>query len=151
MRLCSHCKTPMMADTSKVLTSDPPMYLYQCPNCARIEYAPCSEAYERSEEELLMTKRAIVVGFLIGTVTFLGVKGEISQERMMRHLDEVLENHPEYRFSPKEKVKLIGIVQHIDTFIKEFSDDEIFKVASPLSKNFKDPNQLQEEQQDEGQ
>jgi DNA-directed RNA polymerase subunit RPC12/RpoP len=40
---CSKCGTTMEADTSAVYTSDPPMFLYKCPNCGNQEYGLCSE------------------------------------------------------------------------------------------------------------
>ena len=42
---CSKCGTIMEADTSTVYTSNPPMYMFTCPECGNKEYGLCSEAY----------------------------------------------------------------------------------------------------------
>lgn len=128
MKLCSFCKIPMMADVSRVYTSNPPKYLYRCPRCGKMEFDSCSEAFDNHQEAysyVVRTKQAVAVGFLIGIITFLGIKKNINLEEVVRHCEKILENHPEYGLSPKEKVKLIGMVQHLAMFIKEFSDEEI--------------------------
>jgi len=42
---CSLCGSIMEADTSFVYTSDPPQYMYKCPNCGNSEFGFCSENY----------------------------------------------------------------------------------------------------------
>ncbi len=50
MKKCSKCGNTMEADTSKVYTSDPPMYKYHCPNCGHSEFGQCSENYQEETE-----------------------------------------------------------------------------------------------------
>ena len=38
---CKYCGSNAIVDTSVVLTSDPPQYNVDCPNCGRV-YIPCS-------------------------------------------------------------------------------------------------------------
>lgn len=42
---CSKCGSIMEADTSAVYTSNPPQYMYKCPNCGNSEFGLCSENY----------------------------------------------------------------------------------------------------------
>ena len=39
---CKHCGAKAVAYTDRILTSDPPQYNVDCPNCGRI-YMFCSE------------------------------------------------------------------------------------------------------------
>ena len=52
MRKCSKCGTKMIADTSHVLTSYPPQYMFRCPNCGNVEYGLCTEAEEEEAKEV---------------------------------------------------------------------------------------------------
>lgn len=45
---CSKCGTIMEADTSTVYTSNPPMYMFTCPECGNKEYGFCSETYNEN-------------------------------------------------------------------------------------------------------
>lgn len=44
---CPKCNKEVEVDTSVVLTSIPPMYNLDCPNCGR-QYIPCKDCYEGS-------------------------------------------------------------------------------------------------------
>lgn len=44
---CPKCNKEVEVDTSVVLTSIPPMYNLDCPNCGR-QYIPCKDCYEAS-------------------------------------------------------------------------------------------------------
>ena len=64
-KICPHCKSRMIRDDSKVYTSKPPQYGYNCPKCGTIEYdtvmydSPEMEEQkpvERSEDERMRRK-----------------------------------------------------------------------------------------------
>jgi len=53
---CPKCNREVEVDTSVVLTSIPPMYNLDCPNCGR-QYIPCKDCYEVDNAERNMMKR----------------------------------------------------------------------------------------------
>ena len=55
--ICKYCGSKAIADTSIVLTSDPPQYNVDCPKCGRI-YMFCSEV-NLAEDDIIPTNEEI--------------------------------------------------------------------------------------------
>ena len=53
---CPKCNKEVEVDTSVVLTSIPPRYNLDCPNCGR-QYIPCKDCYEVDNTKQNMMKR----------------------------------------------------------------------------------------------
>ena len=49
MKKCSKCGSRMVADVTTVYTSNPPMYMYTCPECGHKDYGFCFENYDEGE------------------------------------------------------------------------------------------------------
>ena len=132
-KICPRCKSRMIRDDSKVYTSMPPQYGYNCPKCGTMEFdtvmydnpemeeqiidsAPLytieqvdekiREAKEWSDEDEKMLL-SIINAFRNGTVSTIG------QEQWLKNLPKRFNLQPKQEWSEEEKDKLNSIARLI--------------------------------------